>query len=375
MKPGMHCLLALLRDDCANGSDSAEYAAALALAETEHVLPWVAACLRERRGQLSAEISTRVDEIGHDAAVTAFYWSSQLKEVLRAFDQARVRALPLKGPLLAERLYGNVALRSIRDLDILVSKVDLPRAETVLAANDFIPGPRDDYHRPWYRRNMTLELHHDVENPLTFDFHTETALRRAMPAIFQGLPCWNLAPQDELLFLCLHAARHRYESLSLVVDLQIAFEKLSLAVDEWQPCAELTGLQPLLTLGLAMARRLQPNLSNPEVIAESIPSDSRLEKLADRLWEQLLTQPHRPVDWRSVHAFFVEIESPGWPRFRRRLRHLRILASRTIDADYLFASRFGLRRTWQVRLLRPLRLLIRRPAAVPLSPLSKGRDR
>ena len=45
---------------------------------------------------------------------------------------------------------------------------------------------------------------------------------------------------------------------------------------------------------------------------------------------------------------------------RRRARHARILWARTIDRDYTFAARFGLHREWQVRMLRPMRLLAER---------------
>jgi hypothetical protein len=81
-----------------------------------------------------------------------------------------------------------------------------------------------------------------------------------------------------------------------------------------------------------------------------------LDSLADRLWHRLLTQPSEPLDWRSLHSFYLEIELPGH-RLRRRLRHLQILLDRVIQPDYEFAARFGCHRVWQVRLFRPLRLL------------------
>jgi hypothetical protein len=280
-----------------------------------------------------------------------------LKGVLRAFDRSDILAIPLKGPFLAERLYGSAALRVSRDLDVLVPKANLPRAEAVLAANGFVPGTSDDYHRPWRRQGITLELHHDVENPLAFNFDAEGALRRARPAVFQGERCWQLAPEDELLFLCLHAARHRYERLSLVLDLQLAFERLPAAANGWHPRPECAGLNNLLILGLAMARHLHPGLSVTPEVAGSIPQSRRLEKLANRLWHRLLANPSESLDWSAVHAFFLEIESPGWPRFRRRARHIRILSGRVIEPDYRFAAQFGLQRTWQVCMLRPLRLL------------------
>jgi hypothetical protein len=367
MRAGMSCLLDVLGGQgITGGTSEAEFEAAIALADEEHILPWSANCLRLRKCAIPLAISNRVDQIERDAARAAFYWSSELKGILRSFDRSNIRVVPLKGPLLAERLYGNAALRVSRDLDLLVHEADLPRAKAVLAAVGFAPGVPDDYHRPWYRQTTTVELHHDVENPLAFDFCVESALQRAHPAIFQGERCWQLAPEDELLFLCLHAVRHRFERLSLILDLQLAFRELPAVVSDSRRRQEVAGLDNLLTLGLAMVRRLQRVNTVDLDVAGTKMRDQHLEKLADRLWQRLLTQPSERLDWRNLHAFYLEIELPGWPRFCRRCRHLRILASRVIEPDYAFAARFGLHRAWQARTLRPVRWisdLVRRHAS------------
>jgi len=357
MRPGMSCLLELLRgQDIACPIDQAKWETALALAEEEHVQPWVAARLRSRQDATPPTLSNCLDEIERDSALAAFYWSSELKGVLRAFRESNVRAVLLKGPFLAERLYGSAALRVSRDLDLLVNKADLPRAEAALSAAGFAPGMPDDYHRPWRRQSTTVELHRDVENPLAFNFHVEGALQRAQSAAFQGEPCWQFAPEDELLFLCLHAVRHRFERLSLILDLQLACQRIPATAD-WQPRPEVARLDNLLELGLAMVRRLDPD----SAVVLDVPGTGRrsqhLEELADRLWQRLLTQPSEPLDWRTAHQFFLEIEAVGWPRLRRRYGHLQILASRVIEPDYVFAARLGMHRAWQARMLRPLRLL------------------
>ena len=358
MKPGMQCLLNLLRGENFDRTiDDAEWEAVLALAEEEHVLAWAAAHLRLRESSLTPALADRLEQIERDAAIAAFYWNSELKGVLHALGERGILVTPLKGPFLAERLYGSIALRASRDLDLLVCSADLARAEAILTAIGFRPGARDDYHRPWHRETTTVELHHDVENPLAFDFDVESALLRARHADFQGEPCWQLAPEDELLFLCLHAARHRFEKLSLVVDLQLAFERFPVSASGWQPRPEVAGLKSLLVIGLAMVRRLRPDTRATIDDSLCAGETERLEDLADRLWNRLLTELREPLDWRDVHAFFLEIERPGWPRLRRRMRHLRILLGRAIAPDYAFAAQFGLRRAWQVHMLRPARLL------------------
>jgi hypothetical protein len=358
MRPGMQCLLELLRGKTSDRPlVEKECEAALALAEEEHILPWTAACLRLQPASLTPRIQIRIEQIERDAALAAFYWNSELKSVLRAFDQSSLPVVLLKGPCLAERLYGSAALRASRDLDLLVSKANLTRAESVLTSIGFIPAPYpDDYHRAWHRQTTTVELHHNVENPLAFNFEVETAILAAEPAIFQGQPALHLAPEDELLFLCLHAARHRFERLSLVLDLQFAFERLSRNLTD-PPRPQTAELNNLLTLGLAMMRRLQPGTTIAFQSHASSKQIAHLDRLADRLWHRLLTESAEPLDWHAVHAFYLEIEPAGWPRLHHRYRHLKILTSRVIGPDYAFAARFGLHKTWQVWTLRPLRLL------------------
>jgi Uncharacterised nucleotidyltransferase len=329
----------------------------LAVAEEEHVLPWTVASLRLRSLCLNPAILSELQAIERGAAIAAFFWASELKGILYEFEKQDLVVVPLKGPFLADRLYGACELRVNQDLDLLVSRNDLTRAETVLTAAGFTPGFPDDYHRQWYRKTTTVELHHDVDNPLDFDFRVEGALRQARQAFFQGQRCWQLAPADELLFLCLHAARHRFERLNLVLDLKLAFENLARCQDAERVRPEVAALGDLLTLGLAMAQRLEPKLTMPFEVSLSPNQVDHLNQLADRLWHRLLTERSETLDWRSLHAFYLEIEAPGRPRMQRRIRHLRILASRVIEQDYKFAAAFGLHRRWQVQMLRPLRLL------------------
>jgi hypothetical protein len=359
----MGLLLSVLRGQGVPQATDAEWGALLTLAEGERVLPSVAARLRQSGDVLPASVAERLAASERDAAIAAFYWTAQLKQVLHSLSAEEIETVALKGPMLAERLYGNAALRVCRDLDLLVARRDVDRAERVLAAAGYELGEPDDYHRPWHRQGATVELHYDVENPLAFDFHVEGALKRSQLVEFHGKPCRIFTPEDELLYLCLHAARHRYDRMSVILDLQLAFERLPGSTAEWTPRPGVSGLDPLLALGLAMAQWLAPGFAfaHPPLLPKS--QAAHLDALAERLWHKLMTDESKTLDWAAAHAFFVEIEMPGWPRMRRRLRHLRILQERLIEPDVMFAARFGLRRPWQARVLRPLRLLSEAVAA------------
>jgi hypothetical protein len=356
----MHRLLEVLRGGDARGTaGDAEWNAMIALAEEEHVLPWAAS--RRRRGHEKDWAHARAErlaEIERDAGVAAFYWSCELKALLHEFAARGIDVVPLKGPYLAERVYGDVSLRGCCDLDVLVGAADLERADAMLAELGFEPGEADDYHRTWKRRGATVELHFDVENRLAFDFDVAGALRRSETGEFQGEACRRFAPEDELLFLCLHGVRHRYDRLSLVLDLRLAFEALMRDADGWHARAEVRELDGLIALGLAMVRKLDPEFHAHVDLQVPRAHLLHLEKIADGLWNELMTQTSVPQDWRGAHSFFVQIEPTVWKRMQRRGRHLRILAGRVIEADRLFAARYGMHRGWQARMLRPVRMVM-----------------
>jgi hypothetical protein len=114
-----------------------------------------------------------------------------------------------------------------------------------------------------------------------------------------------------------------------------------------------------------MANRLDPRLQIPDDISPRLKDRRSLERLAGELWHEKMRCPAPVLDWRAKQNFYLALETRGWKRFLRHIRHMRILLTRLIDADFVFAQRFNLRRTWQVWLLRPIRLLLR---ALPTSP-------
>jgi Uncharacterised nucleotidyltransferase len=353
----MNLLLRLLRGE-AGLSDvpEPEWMTVLDLADRENILPWTSSRLRAQIAPHPSPLSIRLDRIQRNARFSAFLWNATLKSTLEEFHRQSIPVVSLKGPWLMQRLSGDASLKLYSDLDLLVRRNDIARAEELLAAIGFRPKRRrDDYHRPWLRDNLRLELHHDAENPLAFDFDIEAAWRRAVPAQFERVPAWLLAPSDELLFLCLHGARHRFERLSHVLDLVLAFRHFGpRAVDSLRSNSASTRV---LALGALMASRLDLTIS-PNAPALSAADYKNIDELADGLWQERMREPSPIVDWRLQHQFYLSLERRRPQRLLARLRHLRILLTRLIEADFLFAERFHLHRTWQVWLLRPIRLLL-----------------
>lgn len=337
----------------------------LDLAAEENVLPWAAFYMRARADCDTPELDARLRSIERDARISAFVWSETLRSTLAEFHRRSVPAISLKGPWLAQRLYGDAALRLYSDLDLLVRRADFARSEELLSGLGFsASGRRDGYAQTWTRGSIILELHDDVENPRAFDFGIEAAWDRAQHAEFNGVPARLLAPSDELRFLCLHGARHRFERLSHVLDLVLAFRRLAGPRSATQ--SEGHGdSDRMLALGCMMAARLDPRLAAVETHYTSVPDRESLEKTAERLWQERMRERAPTLDWRMKHLFLLSIERNGWQRLLACVRYLSILSTRLIAADFAFAARFHLHRTWQAWMLRPVRLLLRAFRASP----------
>jgi hypothetical protein len=380
MRAGMQALLRQLRDQpqpsCMAES---EWRDVLAIAREENLLAWLATHLSSAPSQLPPAIGASIAEMRRQARHEAFLWSATLRQTLSAFHERGIPVISLKGPWLAERLHGDAAFRSYSDLDFLVRPRDWNTVERTLSESGFSPCDRgDDRHRRWRRAGICVEPHYRLENPLDFDLDTEGLWNRALLSEFRGIPAWLLALSDELMFLCVHAVRHCFERLSLLLDLSLAFRAFPL------PDASSFGRRGgELKNVLALSRMLVSRFEDSSAAASPAWSaaHAQLDRIADRIWQRCVLERAAPIDWRTNHRLFLAMEASPWSRFLRRLRNARILRTRLVDSDFDLAARFRLRRTWQVWILRQIRLVCKTvraslsrtktPAALPVSRFDK----
>jgi hypothetical protein len=161
-----------------------------------------------------------------------------LDELDAAFARDAIAAVALKGPLLAERLYSPTpSVRVTSDVDILVAENDLERAMAALAAVGYVPreGPDEERYR---REHHHLHLFHPNALPLELHFHAYRGFGRVLPAepliarrmlfIARGYRALGvLSAPDELVYLAVHAAAHRFERLGWLWDIKLLLERMT----------------------------------------------------------------------------------------------------------------------------------------------------
>ena len=109
--------------------------------------------------RLPAGLAARLEEELVGLAARNMLLASELRSILRAFEDRQVSCAPLRGLDLAERLYDDITARPMGDLDLLVRKVDLSEATAIF--RDL--GYREVDRRPGFAQAFgnTLEFYKD----------------------------------------------------------------------------------------------------------------------------------------------------------------------------------------------------------------------
>jgi hypothetical protein len=189
----------------------------------------------------------------------ASVWHAHLLASLDAlgeiFSTAGLPVAALKGPLLAERIYPEGALRPSVDLDLLVAEHDLERATSALEAAGWQTqaGPTATYSRQHHHH---LQFQREGQPPLELHFRARVAFGSVLGAeelIWsssatkgRGRGLRILEPEDELVYLAVHAAAHGYVRLMWLYDLKLYYRRYAAAID-WPTVATRARVVRMLT--------------------------------------------------------------------------------------------------------------------------------
>src|SRR5271166_6866436 len=69
----------------------------------------------------------------------SLWFTSELARIMQHFEHRQLRAVPYKGPVLSQSIYGDPGRRSFSDLDFLISAADFARAKRALAKIGYRP--------------------------------------------------------------------------------------------------------------------------------------------------------------------------------------------------------------------------------------------
>ncbi len=217
-------------------------------------------------------------------AARGFMLYHEFTKIFEILQKDGIPFIVLKGADLGETVYGDVALRPISDLDLLIQQKDIPRMTEVLGRMEYTMDPsnipdRAGHHlRPFLKKGtVPVEVHWDIDGQrISSADQMEGLWGRARSGRIGGVNVLVLSREDMLLHLSLHAGYHHF-SLKLISLCDI-HEILQRYTDEiaWDQLLEMAGqwkATKALFLTLRLAQDLLTAKVPPRVLCALTPPD------------------------------------------------------------------------------------------------------
>lgn len=158
--------------------------------------------------------------------------TAEMEQVCGAFRERGIRTITLKGPALAHDLYGEVSMRTSKDLDILIPVQDVEAAERILIDLGYQckEGERALTVRSWkWREHHICYVHPDKRTQVEIHWRLnpdsgretdfEVLWKRSRFSSYTQTPVRMLEREDLWVYLVTHGARHGWFRLRWLLDI------------------------------------------------------------------------------------------------------------------------------------------------------------
>jgi len=264
----------------------------------------------------------------------ALFLSRELIRIVDHLSALGIEVMPYKGLALAEAGYGDIALRQVGDIDILIRPQDLPRARAAVRELGYTPHlvfsevEERAYLKSGYECAFDgaagpnlLELQWAIQPRFyAMDFDMGGLFQRAATITVAGHSMKTPSSEDLLLVLSAHAAKHVWGRLIWLCDIA---RIMSLASLDW--CwigsqARVLGIVRILRVTMLLANRLL-DAAIPPAAQANLPEDAATLSLVDEIQTHIASESEYNVESLAYFRLMMRLRE----RPSDRLRFLRRL--------------------------------------------------
>ena len=225
--------------------------------------------------------------------------SAELLKLIKLLQENDIESLAFKGPTLAQMAYRDITMRQFGDIDILIRKKDRYTMMDLLMKENFIPeidlkkSTKETFfdsvnvigfHNP--STGVYIEIHWELlSKNYAINWEEKVLWEKQETTLINQKEIPVLRLEQLLLYLCVHGAKHLFERLEWVCDIDRSIRAnphidWSYLLDE----AEKLGIKRMLLLGLALSQQLF-KLELPQIVQKEIVQDKELPKIISRVIE------------------------------------------------------------------------------------------
>src|SRR5882762_7880624 len=312
---------------------SIDWPQALRLAEQHGVMPLLYQALRDLPDLVPHTILEELRVRYEHNARKNLRFTAELIRILDCLESHDIAAIPFKGPVLAEAVYGDLALREFSDLDILVRPTDFLRAKDALRELGFAPSSQlsaaeeracleAGYERAFdgpAGRNLLEIQWRILPRFYAVDFNLDGFFARVSHANIGGRTVKTLCPEDLLLALCVHAAKHAWIRLCWLRDIAAVAQSQPLKWDRVLKEARELGMERILGISLLLANRLL-GAGVPDSSAEKWRDHAGIEQLCDQIAPHLPNSEKYSAESLNYFRLMFRLRERASDRLRFALR-------------------------------------------------------
>jgi hypothetical protein len=267
-------------------------------------------------GDVPEDVLVNLRDFYHSNVRKNLMMTGELVKVMKLLEDNGVNAITYKGPVLAQMAYGNVGYREFGDLDILVDKSDALKAKNLMFSQgyelltpikisdaDFMK-LEAEYIFINKKLGSKIEINWNFEgNFFSFKGDPSCLFDNQIKYNINDFEFLSFSPENKLLMLSIHAAKHDWTRLSWIMDIVEFVNKQSINWEDTLKKADKLGIKKILLITLYLAHDLW-DLELPDIVTLEFDSKS-LEKMVKKIKENIFNDKK---SWNLIDKFFLDIE-------------------------------------------------------------------
>jgi len=306
----------------------------LDLADRHGTLLLLHQALTTRSQEVPAETKLRLKQRHQINLHKSLFLARELIRIIDRLIQLGIEAMPYKGVTLAEQMYGDISLRPAGDIDLLIRPEDLSRIKQAVRELDYTP--HDDlsaaeeraYLRSGYEcafdsqagRNL-LEVQWAIQPRFyAVDYDMQALFRRAATVSVAGHAMKTPSPEDQLLILSIHAAKHVWGRLIWLCDIARILQLPALNWKWIDDEANVLGIARILRVTLLLTNRFLGS-PLPVLLEGNVAADHQAVRLAEKAAAQIISGNSCDVESLAYFRLMMHLRERGADqvRFLQRL--------------------------------------------------------
>jgi Uncharacterised nucleotidyltransferase len=258
----------------------------------------------------------------------------ELVRILECLESHGIIAIPYKGPVLAELVYGDVGVRQFFDLDILVHPANSQRATAAVHDLGYVPAM--ELSQPEEHAYLASGYERTFDGPLgknlleiqwrllprfyAVDWEVDGLFESSSTVLLGGRQMRTLSPEDLFLALCLHAAKHAWARLSWLCDISETMKTQNISYQRVRNQAQNLGIMRIVAVSVLLAHRVL-GTPCPAPLVE-MDNDEKINSLGKQIRQVMNAADEYDPESLDYFRLMVELRE----RRRDKLRFLWRLA-------------------------------------------------